>query len=89
MNIEIYTKPFCLYCHRAKALLDSKGLKYKEIDVSSDQDLQQEMRERSERRTVPQIFIDGHHIGGSDELATADNDGSLENFIQGKAVSTA
>ena len=63
-NIEVYTKEWCPYCAKAKALLKSKGLSYREIDVTSDETLQQEMVERSGRRTVPQVFLDGESIGG-------------------------
>ena len=61
-NIEIYTTPTCPYCQRAKALLNGRGLSYQEYDVSSDHEKLAEMLERSQRRTVPQIFIDEHHV---------------------------
>ena len=67
-RIEIYTTPFCGYCARAKGLLDQKGAAYEEMDVMMDEKKRAEMRERSKRSTVPQIFINGEHIGGSDEL---------------------
>jgi len=81
MKIEIYTKPLCPYCHRAKALLDSKGLSYEEFEVSTNQEHLQEMLERSGRRTVPQIFINDQHIGGSDDLAQANADGTLDRLV--------
>jgi len=68
-DIVIYTKEWCPYCARAKALLESKGLAYREIDVSRDEVKQREMLERSHRRTVPQLFIDGESMGGYDDLA--------------------
>ncbi len=80
-TIEIYTKPYCPYCHRAKALLDAKGLSYTEFDVSRDADKLAEMLERSQRRTVPQIFIGEQHIGGSDELMKADKSGLLSKVL--------
>lgn len=80
-NIEIYTKAYCPYCHRAKALLDSKGVSYKEYEVTLDQARQQEMRERSGRKTVPQVFINGDHIGGSDDLMDANNNGLLDTLL--------
>ncbi len=80
-KIEIYTTPFCGYCARAKALLDSKGAAYDERDVMMDADARAEMRTRSNRSTVPQIFIDGQHIGGSDELAALDAAGKLDPLL--------
>lgn len=71
-NIIIYTKDYCGFCAQAKALLRSKGATFTEIDVTHDSALQAEMIERSSRRTVPQIFIDGLHIGGFDDLAALD-----------------
>ena len=68
-KIEIYTTPWCGYCARAKALLEKKGAAFDEMDVMEDDGKRAEMRERSKRTTVPQIFINGQHIGGSDELA--------------------
>lgn len=82
MKTEIYTKRLCPFCHRAKALLDAKQIAYEEIEISADAALQQQMQERSGRRTVPQIFIGDIHIGGSDELALAESNGSLDQLIQ-------
>lgn len=67
-HVTIYTKDYCPYCKRAKAMLDRKGIAYHEIDVTYDEELQQEMQSRSQRRTVPQIFVGNRHIGGSDDL---------------------
>ena len=80
-KIEIYTTPFCGYCARAKGLLDSKGAAYEEMDVMEDAGKRSEMRERSKRTTVPQIFINGQHIGGSDELAALDQAGKLDPLL--------
>ncbi len=88
-NIEIYTKAYCPFCHRAKAVLDSKGLQYKEIDVYGDNKLMDEMINRSKRRTVPQIFIDGKHIGGSDDLMRIKQTGELDKLLAEKAELTA
>ena len=77
-KIEIYTTPFCGYCARAKGLLDSKGAAYEEMDVMMDEKKRAEMRERSKRSTVPQIFINGEHIGGSDDLAALEQAGKLD-----------
>lgn len=80
-RIEIYTTPFCGYCARAKGLLDSKGAPYEEMDVMMDEKKRTEMRERSKRSTVPQIFINGQHIGGSDELAALEQAGKLDPLL--------
>ncbi len=77
MNIEIYTKNYCPYCHRAKELLDARGLAYTEYDVTFDRDGQREMVERTDGHTVPQIIIDGQPIGGSDELVSLAQTGAL------------
>ena len=80
-RIEIYTTPFCGYCARAKGLLDKKGAAYDEMDVMMDEKKRAEMRERSKRSTVPQIFINGEHIGGSDELAALEQAGKLDPLL--------
>ena len=80
-KVEIYTTPFCGYCARAKGLLDSKGAAYEEMDVMEDAAKRSEMRERSKRTTVPQIFINGQHIGGSDELAALESAGKLDPLL--------
>jgi glutaredoxin 3 len=80
-KIEIYTTPFCGYCARAKGLLDQKGAAYQEMDVMMDEKKRAEMRERSKRSTVPQIFINGQHIGGSDELAALEQAGKLDPML--------
>jgi glutaredoxin 3 len=80
-KIEIYTSPWCGYCARAKSLLEKKGAAYQEMDVMDDEAKRAEMRERSKRTTVPQIFINGRHIGGSDELAALDQQGKLDALL--------
>ena len=77
-NIELYSKEWCPYCAKAKALLKSKGLSYKELDVTTDETRQQEMVQRSGRRTVPQVFLDGESIGGYDDLANFNATGELD-----------
>lgn len=82
MNIEVYTTSSCPYCVRAKKLLEKKGLPYTEIDVS-DRDARDAMMVRAKgRRSVPQIFINGEHIGGSDDLFDLEHDGKLDRMIQ-------
>jgi len=80
-KIEIYTSPWCGYCARAKGLLEKKGAAYTEMDVIEDNDKRAEMRARSKRTTVPQIFINGQHIGGSDELAALESEGKLDALL--------
>jgi glutaredoxin 3 len=68
----------CPYCHRAKRLLDDRGVSYTEIDVMTDGKLRSLMRERAGGRTsVPQIFINGQHVGGCDDLYALDRQGQL------------
>lgn len=81
-KVTIYTTMMCGYCSRAKKLLESKGQKYTEIDVGMDPDKRREMQEKSKGgRTVPQIFINGVHIGGSDDLALLDRQGKLDPML--------
>lgn len=82
-NVEIYTKSWCPYCTRAKAHLDRKGVTYREIDVTTDVVREKEMVGRSRQFTVPQIFIDGRHLGGSDDLFDADRSGRLDRLLSG------
>ncbi len=82
-KVKIYTKSWCPYSTRAKDLLDRKGVSYEEIDVTDDSFKESEMLERSSRQTVPQIFIDGDHIGGSDDLIVADMSGRLDRLLFG------
>ena len=76
---EIYFTNWCPYCHQAKALLERKGVSYDGIDLThATPELISEMRERSGRTSVPQIFIDDRHIGGYDDLAALDRAGELD-----------
>ena len=81
-RIEIYTKFLCPYCTRAKKLLESKDVSYEEIDITMDREKRAEMMQRAHgRHTVPQIFIDGRHVGGSDDLAELDRNGQLDPLL--------
>ncbi|TDI12278.1 MAG: thioredoxin-disulfide reductase [Acidobacteria bacterium] len=80
-QVEFYTREWCGFCTQAKALLDHKGVEYREIDVTRDLALQQEVMERSGRRTLPQIFIAGQSIGGWDELSALDDRGELDRML--------
>ncbi|HWU48984.1 MAG TPA: glutaredoxin 3 [Asticcacaulis sp.] len=80
-RIDIYTKPYCPYCERAKALLEKKGADFHEIIASSDPALRAEMNARSGRFTYPQIFIDDLHVGGCDDLVALDQRGGLDPLL--------
>jgi glutaredoxin 3 len=80
-KVVIYTTPICPYCIWAKALLRSKRVDFEEIDVSRDPLLQDEVRQRSGRRTVPQIFIDEKSVGGYDELRELDEAEQLDPLL--------
>jgi glutaredoxin 3 len=81
-NVEIYTKAYCPYCTRAMALLASKGVTPQEYDISLGGPQRQEMIQRANgRTTVPQVFIDGAHIGGSDDLAALNARGGLDPLL--------
>ncbi len=83
-TVEIYTTRICPFCRRAKALLEKKGAAYEEIDVSDDDALRARMVEMAGgRRTVPQIFIDGRPIGGSDDLYALEAEGHLDALLGG------
>jgi len=78
-RVEIYTSPFCGYCRRAKVLLDRKGIEYEEFGVMTNPSHQARMLKRSNgRTTVPQVFINGEHIGGSDDLFALDQTNELD-----------
>jgi glutaredoxin 3 len=81
-KIEIYTKSYCSYCQRAKELLRQKGVSFIEYDVTEDSLKEQEMRERSGRMTVPEIFIDDALVGGCDNLFALDKQGSLDRMLE-------
>lgn len=83
-RVEIYTKGFCPYCSRAKKLLGEKGVEYEEYEISMGGPRRSEMLQRAHgRHTVPQIFIDGRHIGGSDDLIALEREGRLDRLLQG------
>jgi len=81
-KVEIYTTQFCGYCVRAKQLLKRKGVAFDEFDVSLDDAKREAMSQRAGgRTTVPQIFINGQHIGGSDDLYALDSRGGLDSLL--------
>lgn len=80
--VEIYTSPYCGYCHAAKRLLTAKGVSFSEIDVMAAPERKPEMIQRANGgRTVPQIFIGDEHIGGSDELHALERAGKLDPML--------
>ncbi len=81
-HIEIYTKDWCPFCHRAKALLRSEDLSFEEIDVTIDTEREREMVLRSGRRSVPQVFIGARHVGGFDDLSALHDSGELYRIIE-------
>ena len=83
-HVEIYTKAFCGYCSRAKALLGKKGAVYEEFDITMGGPKRIEMLNRAPgHSTVPQIFINGRHVGGSDQLSALEAQGKLDALLAG------
>lgn len=83
-KVTMYTTPICPYCVRAKALLKKKGVEVDEIDVMMDADARAEMEAKSGgARTVPQIFVGNHHVGGCDELYALERAGDLDPLLAG------
>lgn len=80
-RIRMYTKPFCSFCARAKELLLGKMVKVCEIDISKTPSLRDEMINKTGRKTVPQVFIEGQHIGGWDDLSSLDAKGELDRIL--------
>jgi glutaredoxin 3 len=82
-HVEIYTWSTCPFCHRAKKLLDRKGVTYTEYNIDDDETAREAMAARGTngQRTVPQIFIDDRHIGGSDDLYRLEAQGELERLL--------
>ena len=81
-RVEIYSKSTCGFCFRAKALLDAKDVDYEEYELTWGSPLREEMIQRANgRTTVPQIFIDGQHVGGCDDLFALERDGKLDQYL--------
>ena len=81
-TVEIYTKSTCGFCHMAKRLLTAKGVSFSEVDILVQPDRRAEMIQRANgRSTVPQIFIEGNHIGGCDDLMGLDRSGKLDAML--------
>lgn len=86
-RVVIYTTNYCPYCFGAKALLRSKNVEFEEVDVTNDLERWEEMQRLSGRRTVPQIMIDGHPIGGFDDARRLDAAGELDRLL-GRSAET-
>ena len=81
-SIDIYTRQFCGYCTAAKKLLDTKGVTYTEHDATHAPEIRQQMIQRAKgRSTFPQIFIDGEHVGGCDDLHALERAGKLDPLL--------
>lgn len=82
-SVEIYTRQYCSYCHFAKELLSRKGVAFREIDVTGNQQIRQAMIERAQgHTTLPQIFIGSTYVGGCDELYALEDEGRLDLLLQ-------
>ena len=81
-RVVMYASGWCPYCQRARNLLGLKNVSFEEIDVESDPALREEMKSRSGRNTVPQIFIGATHVGGFDDLNALDRDGGLDRLLE-------
>ncbi|MEW8585529.1 MAG: glutaredoxin 3 [Candidatus Thiodiazotropha sp.] len=80
-NVVMYSTAICPYCVRAKHLLENNGVSFEEIRIEHNQEVMQEMMRRSNRHTVPQIFIDDYHVGGYDDLASLEMSGQLDRLL--------
>ena len=81
-DVVMYSTRFCPYCVRARSLLQSKGVAFTDIGVDGRPDLRREMTRRSGRRTVPQIWVGEHHVGGFDDLARLETQGQLDRLLE-------
>jgi glutaredoxin 3 len=81
-QVIVYTTETCPYCVRAKRLLEQKGVAYQEIRVDLDLTKREEMMTRTNRRTVPQIFVGDTHVGGCDDLYALEREGKLDSLLQ-------
>jgi len=81
-KVILYSKDYCAFCRHAKALLTSKGAEFEEINIENDESLQEEVRRKSGRWTVPQIFVDGKPLGGFEEIRELDASGELDRILE-------
>jgi len=80
-KVEVFCTPYCPYCIRAKKLLENKNVEYEDIRVDQSPERHDEMIKRSNRTSVPQIFIDGFHVGGCDDLFDLEAEGTLDSRL--------
>ena len=85
-QVVVYSKSTCPFCRRASALLNGKGVAFTEIEIAGDSAKREEMIARSGRTTVPQVFVGGVHVGGSDELQSAEDSGRLDDLLSQAAA---
>lgn len=88
-QVVMYATRYCMYCIQASRLLDAKGVEYHRIEVDRNYELRREMELRTGARTVPQILIDGHPIGGFDALSALDRTGELDRLLFADALQEA
>lgn len=88
MSVTLYSTQFCPYCIRARNLLDQKGVAYRDIAVDARPELRREMMQRSGRRTVPQIWVGQHHVGGFDDLWALEQQGRLDELLDSASTAT-
>ena len=81
-RVEMYVKTYCPYCYRAEMLLESKGVEFETYLLDSAERRQEMIQRANGRTTVPQIFIDDHHVGGCDDLYAMDREGKLEQLLK-------
>ena len=80
--LDVYTRPTCIWCIRAKELLNSKGIPFKNLDINDDE-LREELKVKAPGiKTIPQIFIGDHYIGGNDQLQNANRSGELDKLLK-------
>lgn len=82
-EVIMYSTGYCPYCSKARDLLNRKNVPFTEIRVDTQPELRNEMIVKSGRHTVPQIFINGHHVGGCDDLHTLEAQGKLDQLLKG------
>ena len=81
-RVEMYVKTYCPYCYRAEMLLEAKGVEFETYLLDSAERRQEMIQRANGRTTVPQIFIDDHHVGGCDDLYALDREGKLEQLLK-------
>lgn len=82
MKVELFTLSWCPYCLRARALLDRYGVEYEDIPLDGDPDRRKEIQTRSGRTTLPQLFVNGRHIGDCEEMLALDRAGRLQKILR-------